>query len=132
MTLHRCEEAVRDLSNFFDGMATKNGGRSTRGLKGGGPEGNISEVGRSQLHWMLEGIGVIKKDFELLGRSDLIAKVNPTAMQELVCELFFADMRVNNPMPSIVEYYLRRSSVVLEGRKRRGYRRCSSTPLLIV
>ena len=66
---------------------------------------------------MLEGIEIITDEFDILQHTELLTKVDPAALQELVCELFFADMRKHNPMPSIIEYWWRRSASVLEGRQ---------------
>ena len=110
LTLDRCEAAGKQLSELFEEMAIANAARSSRGFKGEGPDGNVSEVNRSQLEWMLEGIKIIRDEFTLLGHAHLIALVNPAAMQELCCELFFTNMRKNNPMPSIIEYFQRRAN----------------------
>ena len=60
------------------------GARSSKGLAGEGPEGNVSEVNRVQLKWMPEGLKLIEAELTLFGHQ--------SALQELVCELFFTDM----------------------------------------
>ena len=68
------------------------GARSSKGLAGEGPEGNVSEVNRVQLKWMPEGLKLIEAELTLFGHPELVRSVNPSALQELVCELFFTDM----------------------------------------
>jgi len=75
------------------------------------------------LKWLLEGLEIIENELTFLNHPQLIRKVNPAALMELVCELFFAQMRVGNPMPSALEYYDRRAKVILECRKKRFFRR---------
>ena len=123
LSLDRCEKAATKLSALFEEMALENHKRSTRGFKGEGPDGNVSEVNRSQLRWIRTGIKIIRDELTALGHADLIKEVDPVSLMELVAELFFTNMRKNNPMPSVVEYWYRRSTVTLETQKRRALRR---------
>ena len=119
LSVARCKEKASALSVFLEEMAENNLKRSTRGFSGEGPDGNVSEVNRSQLKWMGTGIETVESELLLLQHSHLLDKVNPSALQELVCEHFFAQMRKNNMMPTQAEYYCRRCIVLLEMLKKR-------------
>ena len=73
LTLQRCKDATLDLSNYFEEMARNNMERSSKGLRGEGPYGNVSNVNRAQLKWMLhDGLDVIESELKYLGHGDLI------------------------------------------------------------
>ena len=119
LSLGECKGKTQALLQFFTNMSTNNSKRSTRGLNGEGPFGNVSQVNRRQLQWLLDGIGTIEREMHLMDSSHLLPTVSPHALQELLCERYFALMRKHHPMPSQAEYYNRRAVVNLELQKMR-------------
>ena len=123
LSVDRCKAAIKGLSEFLELMAKKNGERSTFGLNGEGYDGNFSNTNRRQLQWMLDdGLAVIEKELTLLDHTHLIKEVNPSALQEVVCEHFFSLMHKWMHMPSQIEYHDHRAKVLLENQKKRAFR----------
>lgn len=108
---------IDNLVHFFTTWGQSTQERTGR-ISTQGPDQVLPYVTRRSFHMMHESLNRLHNLFSELGLEDIIKEVRFPSMVTLMVENFFSLMRKNDPMPTQLEYGIRRASCVRELEKR--------------
>ena len=116
-TFHQALTVVEKLVEFFMTWGEQTRQRTGR-VSTQGPDQIIPYCSRRSFMLMHESLVRLENTLTELGATDLLSQIRLKAMVTLMVENFFSLMRKDDPMPTQLEYGIRRASCVREIQKK--------------